>query len=109
MLPSDVIFAVGELPSLGYVGKAVKMSQTPPALPPAPLPVLAEDGEREGVCGSLLPPSFPSCLPTFRCHQRPLPGRLCHVVNKCLRLLAECDTLVSRFHLSGLFILSLIG
>lgn len=63
MLPSDVIFAVGELPSLGRVGKAVKMSQTPPALPPAPLPVLAEDGEREGVCGSLFPRPSPSACP----------------------------------------------
>lgn len=70
MLPSDVIFAVGELPSLGYVGKVVKMSQTPPALPPAPLPVLAEDGEREG--GVWLPP--PSILPLLPAHLQMSPA-----------------------------------
>lgn len=95
---------MGGLPSLGCMGKALEVSQIPPALALAPCS-LAEDGSGKGSLLSPIPPLLPA---TIRCHQRLL-GRSCHIVNKCLKLFAECDSLLSRLHLSGLFILSLIG
>lgn len=77
MLPSDVIFAMGELPSLGCMGKALEVSQTPLAFPLAPC-TPAEDGNGKGCA---LPP-FPRPSPPA-CHHQMSPVAAGPFVSHC--------------------------